>query len=296
MNGQHHILRLGAIAAIATAGLLLPVVAADAATLGYWRFENGADVGEATIGPDVSVTGGAVSSIAIPGTGGGSDYFNPVPQTSASNTQMANFGSSAGQLGVSIGASGLNATTFTVEALFTAGAGNSTYNNYLVSSWQTAGNDRSWAVGLARPSGAAPGSTSNNELFVLHDDDGSGTNVLGTGQIITRGEDYYVGIAFDQTTTTWTYYLKNLTTDSTLLSGTISGAAIHDPGTDGLFQIGRIGPETTTTNRWNGLIDEVRFSNAVLSESQLLVSVPEPASLALLGLGGMLMLPRRRGH
>ncbi|MEX2607198.1 MAG: PEP-CTERM sorting domain-containing protein [Kiritimatiellia bacterium] len=275
---------------------MLTFTALQADVIGYWRFENDSTVGEATTGPDLSATG-TVTSNAIPGSGAGSDFFDPVPQTSSANNRMADFGARAGHLGVGTGTTGLNATTFTVEALFNAGAGDSSYNNYLVSSWDDGGNDRSWAIGLGRSSGSPPSGVTNNELFLLWSGGGSSTNVIPTGLDITRGEDYYLGMSFDQSSTTWTYHLKNLTLDSSLTTGTLAGSTLYDPGAAGLFQVGKISSDTGGNNRWDGLIDEVRFSNEVLPSGQLLVAIPEPGTLALLGISlAALALTARRNR
>jgi hypothetical protein len=48
------------------------------------------------------------------------------------------------------------------------------------------------------------------------------------------------------------------------------------------------------SNGYPGLLDDVRFYNEALSASAVAALVPEPGSLALLGLGGLLVASRRR--
>jgi hypothetical protein len=47
---------------------------------------------------------------------------------------------------------------------------------------------------------------------------------------------------------------------------------------------------------WNGLIDDVQLYNEALSQAELQAIIPEPATMALLGLGGLALLRiRKRG-
>ncbi len=45
---------------------------------------------------------------------------------------------------------------------------------------------------------------------------------------------------------------------------------------------------------WPGLIDEVRISTVVRGAGDFMFTVPEPASIGLIALGGLLLLPRRQ--
>lgn len=65
------------------------------------------------------------------------------------------------------------------------------------------------------------------------------------------------------------------------------------------WAFGRIGELTNGSssdiNHFGGLIDDVRYYDEVLTQSQVAQTmIPEPGSLVLLGLGGWLMLARRR--
>lgn len=59
------------------------------------------------------------------------------------------------------------------------------------------------------------------------------------------------------------------------------------------FRIGATSSGSSHSNNWNGLIDEVRISEGVLEESQLLV-IPEPGTLLLMGLGFASLLLTKR--
>lgn len=54
-----------------------------------------------------------------------------------------------------------------------------------------------------------------------------------------------------------------------------------------------VGRQEGEGNRFAGLIDEVRLSNGVVADGNLLAVVPEPSSLALVGLGALAMVARR---
>jgi hypothetical protein len=78
------------------------------------------------------------------------------------------------------------------------------------------------------------------------------------------------------------------------LVGTFSNAQNIDTGVGPL----RIGDSYQDTGRdFTGNIDDVRLYDTALTANEIaaLAAIPEPGSLALLGLGGLAMLRRRRG-
>jgi hypothetical protein len=106
--------------------------------------------------------------------------------------------------------------------------------------------------------------------------------------------------------------LKNIVTDETfsLFSGTYSATALFDlafvmlPGNEigvGISYDAEAGPYSTTLTGFSSLPDNVRFyvyDTATGSENNLYVNnmatVPEPSSMALLGISAMALLIRRR--
>jgi hypothetical protein len=61
------------------------------------------------------------------------------------------------------------------------------------------------------------------------------------------------------------------------------------------FDIGGVGGSTgNNRDRFDGRFDDLRIYNEALSSSAVAALVPEPGSLALLGLGGLCVLNRRR--
>ena len=117
----------------------------------------------------------------------------------------------------------------------------------------------------------------------------------GGGIDLDDGELHHVAVTYDGT---------NLVADSSLrvyIDGVLQtrdGGNNNNSGQalvtgDGFW----IASETTHIRGFNGVIDEVRVYDHALSQSEVtdLASVPEPGSFALLGLGGLLIVRRRRG-
>jgi hypothetical protein len=78
-------------------------------------------------------------------------------------------------------------------------------------------------------------------------------------------------------------------TDTSMALGSSSGADWES----GTWTVGRGMYAGGHTDRWFGYIDEVRISNSALALSEFLF-VPEPATIALLGLGSLALIRRRR--
>jgi hypothetical protein len=119
--------------------------------------------------------------------------------------------------------------------------------------------------------------------------------------IISFNRDYYVAVSFDIATDDAIFYWQDLTDGGTLQTQTVNlvtvfnkdATALGDPTLD--FTIGY---SAGSDKRWDagGFIDSVRLSNTALSESELLISVPEPSTVALMlgGLAGLFVMVRRR--
>lgn len=121
----------------------------------------------------------------------------------------------------------------------------------------------------------------------------NGLDSVKLGVPLTVGVDYYVAVSFDLAATSVTFYMQNLTEGGPLQVVT---QARHATGYYDSTAPMTIGADGTGGNGWHGTLDEVRISDSALSQSQLLISVPEPASvgMALMGLGLILGASRRR--
>ncbi|MFA9479980.1 LamG-like jellyroll fold domain-containing protein [Phycisphaerales bacterium AB-hyl4] len=263
---------------------------AQADVIGHWRFENSSDLGQATVGPNLSQSG-TVSYYELPETGPGSAFPTTIPQTGTSNEAAARILSPTADTGYLSSSTGVDSAdlrslnVFTFEAFANIESITVSTNNYYLAGQWGGGSDRRWAVGAEAGTG---------NVLIVTSSAGTNTSVTNTGLTMTAGQDYYIGVALDGENGEATVYLKNLTTDGELQTVTIaSGLEILNTIGGDPFVIGRL--TTSSNSRWHGLVDEVRVTSGLLDESQLMI-VPEPASMALLGLGGSLMLLRRCGQ
>ncbi len=278
-------IQLFCLASLVGTGSLLP-----AATLGYYRFEDGAFLDNSE---------GAGSSLTVGGTPAqveltdppdrGSAFPKTIPQTGATNEYTASiFGED--RFGEVTNGSLQVTSDFTTEAFINM-ATTTSGTQYIASDWEYGIDERGFALGVAGSSGVSGGSA--GALFVLLSDAGNDSIVYQTGITIAEDVDYYVGVSFDESDTTngITFYAQDLTNNGALLSASLGHtvSSLHDASA--LF---RIGSMNGNTSPFQGFIDEVRVSDTVLSESELLV-IPEPSTWALItGAFGLLYLLRHR--
>ena len=145
------------------------------------------------------------------------------------------------------------------------------------------------------------GASGNIEVFVA-EGSGSGNDAFS---IATSGTDYRssgTGVTFHHFALVWqdgagdnSTGLVQIYIDGVLEASMSAGvgfeASVADSNDNSFIMAGRdVGGGT----HWTGRFDEFRFSDQALSSSQFL-NAPEPGSLALLSLGGLCVLRRRRG-
>ena len=253
---------------------------AQAAAVGYWRFE-GNDTGylqdSSTYDNDLTANGD-VARCSLP-----SNFDNPIPQTGATNTQAASL-DGAGDYYSCADQTEFAVTDFTIEAYINVDSAAGT--GYIASQYLTTGDQRSWGMYYDLGSGT---------LRAGFSEDGTFANFSGawSGIAITRGTDYFVAMSLDLSdkTSGVKFYVKNLSTD-TWATATKSHTLDSLHNSTANLNIGSYNNGTGAP--FNGVVDEVRFSNTILGQNDLLASVPEPATMTLLLLGLPLALRRRR--
>lgn len=274
-----------ALAAVLAVCNLFAVGSLSAATLGYWRFESGA-FQDNTVGSANDLTGtGSPTQTALTATGPGKDFPDPIPQNGLSNGDAVDFdGSNRFESGdVSGGDFTSGGMTATIEMFFNADAFDSG-TTFMTSIWGS-GSDKQFVFGV-----------SNNQLrVVLGDGNGDTDGVTfsslpGPSTTLSTGNDYYAALVIDGPGSV-TGYLQDLTGGGSLVS--LTGSTSLNNSFSNSSQNLSIGADGSNSNNFAGLIDEVRVSNSALSQSELLV-VPEPSSIMLLGLCGLLLMKRRR--
>ena len=285
-------------------------VRAVAATVGYWRFEgvtSGDTTGEggwlddsSANDLDLGISGATPPPTAytLPGTGPGSGFDDPIPHTGESNAQAADFtandfGSDEGNFFVNVD-SVYDPGDFTIEAYAHRTATSTGEHQVIASHYAAENSRRSFAFAIRENDGG-----NANELFLFLSEDGDSFETVFSGISLLEDTDYYLAASFDESNMASgvTFYVENLATD-TLQTATVGHTitSLNDPSSATPFRIGRL---NNALNQFVGYIDEVRFSDMVLADSELLNAaalVPEPSSALMLGLGlcGLGLCRRRR--
>ena len=271
----------------------------DAATVGYWRFESAAflqDSGANTAGPFTLTNAGGDNtndSIALPATGAGATFPRTVPGTGVGNLGAARFTaaeSPADSFGTPHQAA-LDSQSFTIEAFVNlASEPGVDQSRTIASIYGAATTDRQFRLAVAgassttsRPSGALMVSLRTN--FATGTAGGFTLYLSSSSLLLTVGQDYYVAVTvrFTGSSVQIGGYVKNLTTNGSLLQQPVFDNSSYLSliySTTAPFQIGAATNTATGELAWDGVIDEVRYSNTVLAQSEFLVSaLPVPATL-----------------
>jgi hypothetical protein len=317
---------LGLSIAAAALGMALGIATAThAATVAYWRFEDGTagtDVThiagtDNTFSADILDVSGNGNHLSTWNTGGccgyqyRADVAGPtVPGTGAANTlSVKNTGGGPGMFtnasvsnptGVNIDT--MMPTAFTIEASWKLENGG--YRTLVGRDARNVATSNGNLAALylqARP---------NNVVGILFVDAAGNIHEAFTPENYIQSFDFgtdpdglnapwyhFAGVSDGSTLN---FYVNGdlaasspiTTTDARLAIGTDNGGDWHAGG----WSVGRGLYGGGHTDRGYGFIDEVRISDSALLPGQLLyAAVPEPGSVVILLLGGLFMLPRSRG-
>ncbi len=127
--------------------------------------------------------------------------------------------------------------------------------------------------------------TNGTLTFLIQDSTNAVISTTST-TVINDGAWRHIAITHDAVNDQMSLYVNGV------LEGTASTATLNGEILSGKDDFLRVGSWNVATSRQLvGLVDQVRISNTVLSPDGF---VPEPASIMLLGLGGLAVLRRRR--
>jgi hypothetical protein len=277
------------VAVVGAAAWFLLAPVADAAVIAYWRFEDSPGFLSDSSGNGRTLTNtGSVSQYALPGTGAGSDFPTIIPQTGASNADAAQF--NASNLLSAADSDAFTSTTLTVEAFLNGTNLGGAATRAIAGHFRGDINQRSWLLQVT-------GTGNLSFQFSTNGSAGGGlSEAVVSSLVLANNVDYYAAVSVDLLDTSTdgiTFYLQDLTNGGSLLSeGVVHTATVLHNSTASFT----IGSTDQPSAQFAGIIDEVRVSNTKLDQSDLLISVPEPSTVVLAGMGALLLgfMARRR--
>ena len=253
----------------------LTVVDTSGPTVGYWRFENGVDLGLDSSSKNIALTNGtpldSVSSYTLPDTnsGGNGAYFSKSIPLTGQNNQAALGLDGFSYLSHVAWPSFNLSTQMTIEAYFNLSPSYTPgVMNAIASCWLDPGNE-SWAFGIKE---ATAGGGNPQLRFAFSNNGGSGWGTNASQWTLIPGRDYYAAVVVSNTIVT--FYLVDLSsTNLYLQSQTYVASQSGFYKTSAPFCIGSI----LNVASFNGYADEVRLSRVALSPTQLLYNIATPA-------------------
>ncbi|MBT3199105.1 MAG: LamG domain-containing protein [Phycisphaerales bacterium] len=229
-------------------------VSTEAAMVGHWQFDNSGNVGQATVSSNLQTVGNA--SYSASGKVGGALSLD------GNGDYLRVDGSDTLATGMPTGDGSYTIAAFIQTT--TAGKG--------IIGWGSYGSGAS--VNALRTDGAK----------LLNYSWGGGVDYSASAPTILDGQWHHVAATYDAASSTKRLYFDGAEIGSGKVIGDLTVGAQK-------FRIG----STNNGEYFNGLLDDMRVYNTALSESEISgLSVPEPATMSLLALGGLAILRRRR--
>jgi hypothetical protein len=260
--------------------LILHAAAAQGGVIHYWQFEDGAFLDDSTGSATLTNAGG--TQLSLPTTGPGST-FTGLSGGNAFATDIDFTDSMSATL------SDTPTGDFTVELFGHFDAFSASFGSVLAGfATSQSNNDIGWVVQARTLS-----SVTNN--FILSVFDGASYEFVASGIGLQTDIDYYLAASWDQDGDA-TFYVQDLTNGTPLQVVTKSHTlTAYNP--INTFSIGATSNGQLPTG---GLFDEVRLSNSVLAQQDLLieswssVAVPLPSSVWLFAAAAVLLPWARR--
>jgi hypothetical protein len=265
-------------------GICLPVTAA---TVGHWRFESGtaflADSGGHPAGPFTLTNEGANNandSLVLVNTGFGAKFPRVLAKTGAANAGAAVFNAAEGDGFTAVHNAAFNTDAFTIEAIVNLGStGVGVVSHNIATKYAATISERMFRLNVAGTA-LAPGVPPRTLcLSIGGTQNGNAVTTFFTSFLtLNEGEDHYVAVSFRLVPggAEMVFYLKNLTRGTPMevdYYPVVGLTAINQSSAP--FRIGAATPVAGQL-AWDGVIDEVRFSNTALSQADLLIATPVP--------------------
>lgn len=252
-------------------------VHAESPTVGYWRFEGGpteflGSSGTLPLPLTIEAGTGEPRQAALSGNDAGAAF------SGGKNRAAARFVGEEGGCFVVEPNDALHLQEFTVEALINLAGGNSdSKNQVIVASGAFDESGGSWMLSVT---GETSSRGARHLVFSYQFAPGPWATenrvAIDSGLQLKKDTDYFVAVAFnaaDSSKNGLVFYLQDLTNKSameTVFRPHPNEASAVVANGEGL----RIGNLKAQKISWDGLIDEVRVSNRLLSESELLINQP----------------------
>jgi hypothetical protein len=273
-------------AVLALALTVLPTLAAPAAVIGHWLFEDNTNLGLDSSGSGRTLTVSGTSAAAL----------TPSPTGGGVNTLGVNLNGSSNVMSLADETALAFSTGFTFEAYLKHdqwAEGGTPRVIAAQTNTATAPNGRfGWQLGVASVDSST--FTTNGTLFMQMTSTGQTANAVNFNSGFALAEEtlYYVAVSVSiggtGVGTTVNFYLKNLTTNVLQTSSITQVGLTSLYDSDAPFMIGASQNAGSATRNFDGQIDEARLSNTTLGSSDLLINIPEPEGPALiLGVVGL---------